>query len=159
MAMELDLIRKELNKYDEAIRTLITIRMSLIPIVTDIKVQNDLPLFQSKREDEIYKKIDIFSKENGIDETLLKDIYRLIISGALRLEERIAEDPNSSVISDSIDISNAPTINKAFERLDTVVSETIPEIITEIKNSTELNGLKLLEKSTVYYNEKVNRPE
>ena len=65
--MELDLVRKQLNNYDDAIKCLVALRMSLIPIVADIKIKNNLPLFQAKREDEIYNKIEAFSLENGVN--------------------------------------------------------------------------------------------
>ena len=157
MAKKLDSIRKELNKFDEVIKILITLRMALIPIVTDIKIKNSLPLFQSKREDEIYKKIEIFSKSNGIDENILKGVYKLIISSALRIEGSIVENPESSVISqDQIDL-NFETLSESFQKLDTILSETIPSIVMEIINSTELKGMTLTDKATLYYNEKTNK--
>ena len=55
--MKLDKIREILNSYDEAIKRLITLRMSIIPLVAYTKMENNLPLFQPKREEEIYKKI------------------------------------------------------------------------------------------------------
>ena len=58
--MDLSSIRKELNMYDNIIKNMITLRMSLIPIVADIKLKNNLPLFQAKREDEIYRNIEMF---------------------------------------------------------------------------------------------------
>ena len=43
--MELELVRKELNYYDELIKNIINLRMALIPIVVDVKIKNNLPLF------------------------------------------------------------------------------------------------------------------
>ena len=77
--MELDNVRKELNNYDNMIKNMITLRMSLIPIVADIKVKNNLPLFQGKREEEIYNNIEKFAFKNGVDDQLIKNIYKLII--------------------------------------------------------------------------------
>ena len=64
--MELDLIRKEINNYDNLIKNMLNFRMSLIPIVADIKVKNNIPFYQGKREEEIYKKIETFSNEMGL---------------------------------------------------------------------------------------------
>ena len=75
--MKLDKIREILNSYDEAIKRLITLRMSIIPLVAYTKMENNLPLFQPKREEEIYKKIEEFSNENGVDKELLKNILLL----------------------------------------------------------------------------------
>lgn len=155
--MELDSVRKELNKYDEAIKNLITLRMSLIPIVADIKIKNNLPLFQGKREEEIYKKIEIFAKERGVSENLVKDIYKLIISNALEIEENISQRPDSSVTNKEIDISNIENIKRSFQKLDTILNEEIPNIISEIINSENLENLTLTDKATIYYNEKINK--
>ena len=155
--MELDLVRKELNKYDEAIKNLITLRMSLIPIVADVKVKNDLPLFQAKREDEIYKKIEIFAEENGVDANLVKDIYKIIIANALQIEESIVQDSKNSIINKDTDELKLSEIKKIFKKLDAILEDDIPKTIAEIKNSTDLKDLTLIDKATLYYNEKINK--
>lgn len=155
--MELDLVRKELNKYDAAIRNLIALRMSLIPIVTDIKIKNDIPLFQGKREEEIYKNIEIFAKEKGVSGNLVKDIYKLIISNALEIEENISQKTQTSIIDRGIDTSNFEEIKKSFKKLDVILTQDIPNTISEIVNSSELKDLTLTDKATLYYNEKINK--
>ena len=155
--MELDLVRKELNKYDDAIKNLIALRMSLIPIVADIKIKNSLPLFQGKREEEIYKKIENFAKEKGVSENLVKEIYKLIIANALEIEEKISEEPNSALMNRGIDVTQIDEIKKKFEKLDTILTQEIPNTIAEISNSSELKDLSLTDKATLYYNEKINK--
>lgn len=155
--MELDLVRKELNKYDDAIKNLIALRMSLIPIVADIKIKNNLPLFQGKREEEIYKKIENFAKEKGVSENLVKDIYKLIIANALEIEEKISEEPNTAIVNREIDVTPIDEIKKKFEKLDTILTQEIPNTIAEISNSSELKDLSLTDKATLYYNEKINK--
>ena len=155
--MELDLVRKELNKYDDAIKNLIALRMSLIPIVADIKIKNSLPLFQGKREEEIYKKIENFAKEKGVSENLVKDIYKLIIANALEIEEKISEEPNTAIVNRGIDVTQIDEIKKKFEKLDTILTQEIPNTIAEISNSSELKDLSLTDKATLYYNEKINK--
>lgn len=149
--MELDKIRNEINKYDEAIKGLLTLRMSLIPIVADIKIKNDLPIVQGKREKEIYRKIEILANENGISEELLKNIYKLIISEAVRIEENILEEKMDSILSTNTENSNE--LNQKFKDLDNAL-ENISKIISEIKEISENNNLNLTEKSTLYYNDK-----
>lgn len=155
--MELDLVRKELNKYDDAIKNLIALRMSLIPIVADIKIKNNLPLFQGKREEEIYKKIENFAKEKGVSENLVKEIYKLIIANALEIEEKISEEPNTAIVNRGIDVTQIDEIKKKFEKLDTILTQEIPNTIAEILNSSELKDLSLTDKATLYYNEKINK--
>ena len=152
--MELDLVRKQLNNYDDAIKCLVALRMSLIPIVADIKIKNNLPLFQAKREDEIYNKIEAFSLENGVNKDLVKNIYKLIISDAMRIEEAISENEDESIINKNKDgLSN--DIKENFQRLDNILSKDIPDIIANILKETE--NLNLTEISTLYYNQKINK--
>lgn len=154
--MELDLVRKELNKYDEAIKNLVALRMSLIPIVADIKDKNNLPLFQGKREEEIYDKIEKFSLENGVKPNLLKDIYQLIIKNALEIEEDTIND-NNSLIKQSEKYKEIETLKNSFDKLDNILRNEIPDIINEIKNTYKDSNLNLTDKATLYYNDEINK--
>ncbi len=156
--MKLDKIREILNSYDEAIKRLITLRMSIIPLVAYTKIENNLPLFQPKREEEIYKKIEEFSNENGIDKELLKNIYKLIISNALKIEEEIVEKTNSTVVED-IDISSLDNITKNFKELDSILNNHIPNIISNIVNDENLKNYNLTQKATLYYNKNIESEE
>lgn len=148
--MKLDLIRKELDMYDNIIKNMITLRMSLIPIVADIKMKNNLPIFQSKREDEIYINIEKFSNENGVESELITKIYKLIISNAIKIEEQYIEKPENFNINKSIE----KDIKEEFEKLDNILLKEIPQIINNIKSFKNLSHLNLTEKSTIYYNDK-----
>ena len=148
--MKLDLIRKELDMYDNIIKNMITLRMSLIPIVADIKMKNNLPIFQSKREDEIYINIEKFSNENGVESELITKIYKLIISNAIKIEEQYMKKPENFNINKSIE----KDIKEEFEKLDNILLKEIPQIINNIKSFKNLSHLNLTEKSTIYYNNK-----
>lgn len=151
--MELDLVRKELNKYDDTIKILVALRMSLIPIVADIKIKNNLPLFQAKREAEIYNKIEKFALENGVNKELVKDIYKLIISDAMRIEETISKNEEESIINKNKEELNNDIIKENFQRLDSILSKEIPDIIANILKEKE--NLNLTEIATLYYNQKI----
>ncbi len=151
--MELDLIRKELNIYDNIIKNMITLRMALIPIVAKIKKENNLPLFQEKREEEIYRNIEAFSKENGVKPELIKNIYKLIISNALEIEEKFVNNPESSIINKATE--DYKYIKESFEKLDTILTKDIPDILKDIK-SKNIGDLSLTEKTTMYYDNKNN---
>ena len=151
--MELDLIRKEINNYDNLIKNMLNFRMSLIPIVADIKVKNNLPFYQGKREEEIYKNLETFSNENGIDRDLLTEIYKLIIHNAIEIEENYAEN-NCSIPNKGID-----GIYQEFQKLDNIIEKEIPDIIGKIKKSAEQNNLNLNQIATLYYNEKTKKDE
>lgn len=153
--MKLDKIREILNSYDEAIKRLITLRMSIIPLVACTKMEDNLPLFQPKREEEIYRGIEEFSIENGVDKELLKNIYKLIISNALKIEEEIAENSNNIVIKEDIDILKLDNVTRNLKELDSILNNDIPNIISNIVNDEKLKNYNLTQKATLYYNEKI----
>lgn len=153
--MDLDSIRKELNMYDNIIKNMITLRMSLIPMVAKVKIDNNLPLVQTKRESEIYNNIEVFAKENGIDKDLVKDIYKLIISNALKIEDDFVNNPDNSVLSKNINFSEFKNLDVCFKKLDNILSNEIPDIISNIKTD-DLKNLSLNEIATLYYNNKLN---
>ena len=90
--MELDLVRRHLDFYDDIIKNMISLRMAFMPIVADIKRKNNMPLFQEKRENQIYESMDTFAEKSGVDSNLIKDIYRLIMTNALKIQESIVEE-------------------------------------------------------------------
>ncbi len=151
--MELDLVRKIINNYDYLIKNMINFRMSLIPIVGDIKIKNNLPIYQGKREEEIYKNIETFSNENGIDRDLLTGIYKLIIHNAVEIEENIAEN-DSSILNENNDNTPINTVNHEFQKLDYLIEKEIPNIIERIKDTARQNNLNLNQIATLYYNKK-----
>ena len=151
--MELDLVRKIINNYDYLIKNMINFRMSLIPIVGDIKIKNNLPIYQGKREEEIYKNLETFSNENGIDRDLLTGIYKLIIHNAVEIEENIAEN-DSSILNENNDNTPINTVNQEFQKLDNLIEKEIPNIIERIKDTARQNNLNLNQIATLYYNKK-----
>lgn len=154
--MELDLVRKELNNYDNMIKNMINLRMALIPIVADIKIKNNMQLFQEKREDEIYKNIEKFAINNGLDSNLIKDIYKLIIAKAIEKQESIKKEPQRSIISQNIDNSKLENINQEFKKLDKIIEKEIPEIIAKITKECKKENLNINQVATLYYNNKIN---
>lgn len=153
--MELDGVREELNHYDAIIKNMLTLRMALIPIVADIKIKNKMPFFQGKREEEIYRNIEIFADKNGIDSNLVKQIYQLIIAHAIKLEENIAEDSTKSILNHELTISKFTNCKKEFEKLDRMIEQQIPEIIANITKECEAKSLNLNQVATLYYRDKM----
>ena len=153
--MKLDGVREELNQYDAMIKNMLTLRMALIPIVADIKIENNMPFFQGKREEEIYKNIEIFADKNGIDSNLVKQIYQLVIAHAIKLEENIAEDSAKSILNHELTISNFPNCMQEFEKLDRLLQKEIPEIIANITKECEAKNLNLNQMATLYYKDKI----
>ena len=58
--MELQKIREKLDKIDRSINYLIFLRTSAAVLVGETKKEQDLPIFQPKREKEIYQRQKVF---------------------------------------------------------------------------------------------------
>lgn len=91
MNISLEEIRNEIDKIDECILNLLSLRMSLIPRVAKVKLEKGLPLYQALREQNIFEKNEAFGKKNSINYEMLNDIYKLIIKESLSIEHAIAE--------------------------------------------------------------------
>lgn len=152
--MELDLVRKHLDFYDDVIKNMITLRMSFIPIVADIKIKKNMPLFQEKRENEIYESIDTFAEKSGVDSNLIKDIYRLIMTNALKIQEGIVEE--KAEIKKNGDFSNLESMKKNFEKLDAILEKEIPEIMLDIRRECDSKNINLTQAATWYYQDKIH---
>lgn len=152
--MELDLVRKHLDFYDDVIKNMITLRMAFMPIVADIKIKKNMPLFQEKRENEIYESIDTFAEKSGVDSNLIKDIYRLIMTNALKIQESIVEE--KAEIKKNGDFSNLESMKKNFKKLDAILEKEIPEIMLDIRRECDSKNINLTQAATWYYQDKIH---
>jgi len=142
--MDLKQVREEIDKIDNAIRNLLVLRMSLIPIVTRIKLENNLELHQPGREEAIYNSIREFSKNTGIDSDLVIEIYRLMIKKALEIE--------AGGIKASVEVSDE--IMEEYEKLNAILEKELPQTINNI---TSLSEDKLSEIATGIYERRLGK--
>lgn len=129
--MDLKDVREELDTIDNLIKNLIVLRMSIIPIVTKIKIENNLSIHQPKREEQIYEKIKEFSDKTGVDNTLLKGIYEQIIKSAISIEEKGVQAT----------LEASDEVLEKYKELDILFKEVIPEKIGEIVTLSPENNL------------------
>ena len=84
--MELDIIRKELDKLGQSLDYIILLRLSLAILVGEVKEEQQLPIYQSAREERIYNSQKSFAKQTGADSEALVNIFRELIASAIRVE-------------------------------------------------------------------------
>lgn len=102
--MELQKIREKLDKIDRSINYLIFLRTSAAVLVGETKKEQDLPIFQPKREKEIYQRQKVFAEERGINEQLLIQISKLLIEEAVAIEEKILSNSRTYEEEEQLDI-------------------------------------------------------
>jgi len=86
--MDLNLIRKNLNKIDQKLVELIAQRQSYMPAVGKYKQQNNLPIAQIKREQEIFAVLKKLSKQKKVNPELIQKIFKLIITDAKQIQKQ-----------------------------------------------------------------------
>lgn len=87
--MDLDIIRKELDKLGQSLDYIILLRLSLAILVGEIKEQQHLPVYQPAREEKIYDSQRSFAEQTGADSESLVNIFRELIASAIRVEKNM----------------------------------------------------------------------
>lgn len=89
--MELEHIRKQLDKLDQSLKYIILLRTSLAVSVGKVKAEKDLPVYQADREQAIYGALKDFCEQTGVNIKLLTGIYKDLIAESIRIEENLEQ--------------------------------------------------------------------
>lgn len=155
--MSLNLIREELDFLDNVIKNMITIRMSLIPLVAITKIEQNLPFFQPEREEAMYNDIKQFASENGVSPDLLENVYRQIIKNAIDIENAMGEGKSPYNLDIKLSREAKEKLESKFEEIDEIVKQQIPSIISEINSilETQSDSENVSELYTSHYMDKI----
>jgi chorismate mutase len=82
-------IRRHIDRIDTVIITALAERMSLMPDVADYKKKKDIPVFDEEREVEIMNKLKKISKEHGLDEGFVEEIFLSCFNEAKRIQNDV----------------------------------------------------------------------
>ena len=81
-------LRKEIDRIDNNIITLLSKRKGIVKKIADIKRQKNKPVIDKEREQEIIHRLKKLSKEKGLDENYIGSVYKIIISNSINEQER-----------------------------------------------------------------------
>lgn len=95
--MDLKILRENLDILDRSLRYVLAQRMSIIPFVAAYKIENNLPIRQLQREEEMFEEMRKFSDEVGLNPELVVSIYKLIIEDAVRIQQNMMDEKPKSV--------------------------------------------------------------
>lgn len=84
--------RNTLNVIDESILLLLGQRYKICRKVGKFKKENNIPMMQPDRIEEVIARCSELGKKVGISEELSKKLYQLIIEYACKLETEIIEE-------------------------------------------------------------------
>lgn len=150
--MDLKPVREEIDKIDNVIKNLLVLRMSLIPIVTKIKIENGIALHQPGREKEICDNIEEFARETGINSKLVIEIYKLIMSEAVSMEESQSCCNTKDKEKEIVQVDDK--IMQEYDKLNKIIESDIPQAINNI---TKLSDEKLSNILTGIYERRLRK--
>ena len=64
-------------------------RMSLMPEIGLYKKDNDLSIFDEKREIEIMKKLKKIGRDNGLDESFIEEVFLSLFNESKRIQNDV----------------------------------------------------------------------
>lgn len=109
--MDLETVRKELDKLDKSLQYHVLLRLSLSAIIGRIKAGQGLAIYQPEREKEIYDSLKLFSEHTGVSLDLLVDMYKELMSETVRIQENLEKydyrftKADTKYIKSSLDIA------------------------------------------------------
>ena len=80
-------VRKHINRVDTVIITALAERMSLMPDIGLYKKENDIPIFDEKREVEIMASLKKIAKEQGLDESFVEEVFLSLFNESKRIQQ------------------------------------------------------------------------
>ena len=76
---ELKIKRRELDKIDREIISLLAKRLKIVKEITDIKKKYGIPVFDKSREEQVLKTREIWGLEEGMDWHFVGEVFSLIL--------------------------------------------------------------------------------
>lgn len=134
--MELEHIRKQLDKLDQSLKYIILLRTSLAVSVGKVKAEKDLPVYQADREQAIYGALKDFCEQTGVNIKLLTGIYKDLIAESIRIEENL-EQYLHTTCCDHLEVI-APPLDRSMQSLNEFVTHM--DSVTDCLNARCVDG-------------------
>ena len=153
--MKLDIIRKELDKLGQSLDYIILLRLSLAILVGEVKEEQQLPIYQSAREEKIYNSQKVFAEQTGADSESLVNIFKELIASAIRIEKNM--DHYRHEVKDA----DVKSIKQELNTSNQILSDFIIHM-DSVKEALHENGIvgdKFLVSLSEYYRNLFNSNE
>ena len=150
--MPLKKVRDKLDQYDNIIQNMLTLRLSVIPTVADIKKENNMEIVHQDRESKMYSKMDKFASEHGISAELLKKLYKEIISEAVSIEYDFMKNGFNTP---SINEDDMLELNSCMDRISDIFSMEFSENLNKLDKLAKKYNTTLYDLASIYHNNKL----
>ena len=87
--MNLEELRKEIDKVDDELVSLLSKRKELIKEVAKIKKESNKPIFDKNREQQLLEKIKSNAKEKNLDVEFIYSVYNIILRNSKEEQEKL----------------------------------------------------------------------
>ena len=153
--MELDIIRKELDKLGQSLDYIILLRLSLAILVGEVKEEQQLPIYQSAREEKIFNSQTSFAEQTGADSESLVNIFRELIASAIRV------GTNMEHYRFEVKEADIKAIKQELNASNQILSDFISHMdsVKEILHENGITGDKFLVLLSEYYKNLFNSNE
>lgn len=84
--------RAQIDVLDEQIVKLLIDRFKIVRSVAELKARENIAVVQSNRAEEVKTRVSAMAEAGGLDGTLLRNIYTLMIDHAHVIEDEIVAD-------------------------------------------------------------------
>ena len=81
-------LRKEIDSIDNSIIQLLSKRKGIVKKIAGIKKQENTPVIDKEREQEIIHRLKKLAEEKGLDENFIESIYEIIINNSRNEQEK-----------------------------------------------------------------------
>ncbi len=150
--MPLKKVRDKLDQYDNVIQNMLTLRLSVIPIVADIKKENNMEIVHQDRESKMYSKMDKFALEHGISSELLKKLYKEIISEAVSIEYDFI---NNSFNVPSLNDDDMLQLTSCMDKINNIFDVEFSENLNQLDKLAKKYNTTLYDLASIYHNNKL----
>lgn len=87
--VNLEKLRKHIDRIDTVIITALAERMSLMPEIAELKKKSGIPVGDEKREQQIMKKLLKIAAENGLEKGFVEEVFLSVFNEAKRIQNDI----------------------------------------------------------------------
>jgi len=90
--MQLDEIRKQIDRIDHDIIVLLAERLALMPDVAKYKIENKISRYQPEREEKILNKKTKMGEKHNLEKEYVEDIFKRIIEESHIIQKKIMNE-------------------------------------------------------------------
>jgi chorismate mutase len=91
MQYSIDVLRERIDALDQALLNILIQRFSIMGLVSSIKKEQNLSVFQPDREKKIFECLLQFANRHEMDEAFFIELFETIISQSKRIEHDLME--------------------------------------------------------------------